>query len=96
MKQIITVPYRNKITTDELETKMRNAKQSNDYIQIKFGNNGKWIKVAFCKDQTYVIGYNFIDVSFATKLSYLVKQYPITVINKLSNWLVDWVNKLNR
>lgn len=96
MKQILTVPHKDRININEIEPKVRNARQSNDYILVNFGNRGQWIKIAFCKDQTYVIGYNFMNMEFIVKLNYMMKQYPRVVIGKLSAWLTDWVNKLNR
>ena len=96
MKQIITVPHKDRINLSDVEVKMRNARQSNDYILIYFGKKGEWIKIAFCRDQTYVIGYNFMNIEFITKLRYMMNQYPKTQVGKLSAWLTDWINKLNR
>ena len=96
MKQIITVPHRDRININEIEPKVRNARQSNDYILIYFGNRGQFIKIGFCKDQTYVIGHNITNMEFIIKLNYFLKLYPRTINGKLSNWLCNWVNKLNR
>lgn len=96
MRQIITVPYKERININEVEPKVRNARSSNDYLLINFGNRGQWIKIAFCKDQTYVVGYNFTNIEFIYKLNYFMKQYPKTVSGKLSAWVTDWINKLNR
>ena len=57
---------------------------------------GEFIKIAFCKDQTYCIGYNFWNMEFAVKTNIMLKQYPKTVNNKLAAWIFDWVNRLNR
>lgn len=96
MKQVLTIPHKDRMNINEIEPKLRNARQSNDYILVYFGNRGQWIKIGFCKDQTYVIGYNFINMEFTIKLNYMMKQYPKTVNGKLTAWLCDWVNKLNR
>ena len=64
MKQIITVPHKDRININDIEPKVRNARQSNDYIMVYFGNRGQWIKLGFCKDQTYVVGYNFLNMEF--------------------------------
>ena len=96
MKQIITVPHKDRININDIEPKLRNARQSNDYMLVYFGNRGQWIKIAFCKDQTYVVGYNFINMEFTIKLNYMMKQYTRTVNGKIAAWLCDWVNKLNR
>lgn len=48
-----------KLSLSDLEQKVKSARNSNDYVLINFGRKGEFIKVAFCKDQTYCIGYNF-------------------------------------
>ena len=37
-----------------------------------------------------------MNIEFITKLRYMMNQYPKTQVGKLSAWLTDWVNKLNR
>ena len=37
-----------------------------------------------------------MNMEFIVKLNYMMKQYPRVVVGKLSAWLTDWVNKLNR
>ena len=96
MKHIINLPPKQKLLLNDLENKIKNARNSNDYILINFGRANQFIKVAFCKDQTYVIGYNFWNMEFAIKTNILVKQYPKTVNYKLATYLFDWVNRLNR
>lgn len=96
MKHIVNLKHKERLNISEVETMMRSARSSNDYVLINFGNRGQWIKVVFCRDQTYAICYNFINVEFAAKLNYLLKQYKYTAVNKLSKWLTDWVNQLNR
>lgn len=96
MKYIIDMKPKERINLNDLEIKMRNARNSCDYVLVNFGRKGEFIKVAFCKDQTYCIGYNFWNMEFAIKTNVMMKQYPKTVLTKLSAWLFDWVNKLNR
>lgn len=96
MKQIITLPHKDRMNVSDVEVAIRNARNSNDYILVHFGQKGEFIKIAFCKDQTYCVGYNFINMEFTIKLNYMMKQYPKIVVGKLSAWLCDWVNRLNR
>lgn len=96
MKCIMTVKPREKITLNDIETKLKSARNSNDYILVNFGRKGEFIKIAFCKDQTYCIGYNFWNMEFQVKMNVMMKQYPKTVTAKLSAWLYDWITKLNR
>ena len=95
MKQILTVPHKDRININEIEPKIRNARSSNDYILVNFGNRGQWIKIAFCKDQTYCIGFNFWNAEFSIKTNMMIKQYPKTVVNRLASYLTTWVNRLN-
>ena len=96
MKHIINLPPRKRISLNDLETKIREARNSNDYIQINFGSRNQFIKIAFCKDQTYTIGYNIWNMEFSVKTNVMLRQYPKTVNNKLAAWLFDWVNRLNK
>lgn len=96
MKKIITVKPRETLSLNDLEYDIKNARNSNDYILVNFGRKGEFIKIAFCKDQTYCIGYNFWNLEFAVKTNVMLRQYPKTVNNKLALWLFEWVNKLNR
>ena len=96
MKHIINLSPKQKVLLNDLENKVKNARNSNDYISINFGRKGQFIKVAFCKDQTYVVGYNFWNMEFAMKTNIMLKQYPKTVNAKIASYLFDWVNKLNR
>ena len=96
MKHIINLSPKQKVLLNDLENKVENARNSNDYILINFGRKGQFIKVAFCKDQTYVVGYNFWNMEFAMKTNIMLKQYPKTVNAKIASYLFDWVNKLNR
>ena len=96
MKQIINLKPRQTISLNEIENKVKSARNSNDYILVNFGRKGEFIKIAFCKDQTYCIGYNFWNMEFAVKLNIMIKQYKKTVVTKLANWLYSWVTRLNR
>ena len=96
MKSIISVKPKDRLVLSDIETKVRSARNSNDYILINFGRKGEFIKVAFSKDQTYCIGYNFWNMEFSVKTNVMLKQYPKTVNNKIAAYLFDWVNKLNR
>ena len=96
MKSIINLKPKDKVTLNDLETKIKNARNSNDYVLVNFGRKGEFIKIAFCKDQTYCIGYNFWNMEFAVKTNILMKQYSRSVNGVLANWLYTWVTRLNR
>lgn len=96
MKQIINMKPKDRISLNEIEIKLTNARNSNDYILVNFGRKGEFIKIAFSKDQTYCIGYNFWNMEFQVKTNIMLKQYAKTVNKKLSSWLFNWVNQLNR
>lgn len=96
MKKIINLKPREPLQLNEMENYIKSARNSNDYVQVFFGRKGEFIKIAFCKDQTYCIGYNFWNLEFSVKTNVMIKQYPKTVNNRLALWLSDWVNKLNR
>lgn len=96
MKKILSVKSREPLQLNDMENYIKSARNSNDYVQVNFGRKGEFIKVAFCKDQTYCIGYNFWNLEFSVKTNIMIKQYPKTVNNKIALWLCDWVNKLNR
>ena len=96
MKSIINLKPKDKVILNDLETKIKNARNSNDYVLVNFGRKGEFIKIAFCKDQTYCIGYNFWNMEFAVKTNILMKQYSRSVNGVLANWLYTWVTRLNR
>lgn len=96
MKQIMNLTPKQKVSLNDLEMKIKNARNSNDYIQVNFGSKGYFIKIAFCKDLTYCIGYNIWNMEFAVKTNIMIKQYPKSVVAKLAAWLFDWINRLNR
>lgn len=96
MKQIINAKPKERLLLNDIETKIKNARNSNDYIIINFGHKGEFIKIAFCKDQTYCVGYNFINIEFMVKTNVMLKMYPKVVNQKLALYLFDWVNRLNR
>lgn len=96
MKSIINLKPKEKLSLSDVEQKMKSARNSNDYVLVNFGRKNEFIKIAFCKDQTYCIGYNFWNMEFAVKTNIIMRQYPKTVIGTLSNWLYTWVTRLNR
>ena len=96
MKQVINLKPKDRISLNDIETKLSKARNSNDYILVNFGRKGEFIKIAFSKDQTYCIGYNFWNMEFQVKTNIMIKQYSRTVNKKLSSWLFNWVNQLNR
>lgn len=96
MKQIITLKPKSKLNLSDLENMVKSARNSNDYVLVNFGRKGEFIKLAFCKDNTYCIGYNFWNMEFAVKTNIMLKQYPRSVNATLSRWLHTWVTKLNR
>ena len=96
MKSIIDLKPKDKLVLNDLETRIKNARNSNDYVLVNFGRKGEFIKLAFCKDQTYCIGYNFWNMEFAVKTNILMKQYKKSVNGVLANWLYTWVTRLNR
>lgn len=96
MKYIMNIAPREKLSLSDLEQKVKSARNSNDYVLINFGRKKEFIKIAFCKDQTYCIGYNFWNMEFAIKTNIMMKQYPKTVTTALANWLYTWVTRLNR
>lgn len=95
MKQIINLPSRERILLNELETKIKSARNSNDYICINFGRRESFIKVSFEKDQTYIVGFNFYNMEFQFKLNLFIKQHPKAVVGQIAQFLFTWVNKLN-
>lgn len=96
MKSVIKLRRQEQLSINEITDKIRSARQSNDYIEVQFGSNfSRFIKIAFCKDQTYCIGYNFWNAEFAIKTNMMIKQYPKTVVTRLANYLTTWVNRLN-
>lgn len=96
MKSIINLKPKEKLSLSNVEQKMKSARNSNDYVLVNFGRKNEFIKIAFCKDQTYCIGYNFWNMEFAVKTNIIMRQYPKAVIGTLSNWLYTWVTRLNR
>lgn len=96
MKYILNYKPKEKPLLNDIETKIKSARNSNDYILVNFGRKGEFIKLAFCKDQTYCIGYNFWNMEFQVKTNIMLKQYSKTVPAKLAAWLTEWVTKLNR
>lgn len=95
MKQIINLKQTEQLKLNEIENKLKNARNSCDYILVNFAK-GRFIKIAFCKDQTYCVGYNFYHMEFSYKTNCMLKQYPHTNNGKLSGWLTEWVNRFNK
>ena len=85
MKHIINLPPKQKLLLNDLEMKIKNARNSNDYVQVNFGRKNQFIKIAFSKDQTYTIGYNIWNMEFSVKTNIMIRQYPKTN-NKLAEW----------
>ena len=96
MKHIVNVPYKSRVLLNDMETKIKSARNSNDYVLVTFGRKGEFIKISFDRDMTYTIGYNFYNMEFQVKTNAMLKQYPKTVNGKLADWLFNWVNRLNR
>ena len=96
MKTIINLIPKSELNLNEMEKKIRSARNSNDYVLVNFGRKGEFIKVAFCKDQTYTIGHNIWNMEFWTKLRVLNKQYKVGNPIVLAQFLTNWVNRLNR
>lgn len=96
MKQVIDLQPRQRISLNELEMKVKKARNTNDYILVNFGRKREFIKIAFCRDNTYCIGYNIWNMEFTIKTNIMIKQYPKTVNGRIANYLFTWVNKFNR
>ena len=96
MKHIINLKPRDRLPLNTMENYVKDARNSNDYILINFGNKGYFIKIAFSKDMTYTLGYNFYNMEFMFKTNVFIKQYQRTVTGKIASYITDWVNRLNR
>ena len=95
-KQIIEVKPRVRLLLNDVENKVRSARNSNDYILVKFGRKGEFIRVDFAKDQTYGVSHNLYNMEFMVRLGVMVRQSRVTNIFKISDFIFDWVNRLNR
>lgn len=96
MKHIVNLKPREKLLLNDMEKSVKDARNSNDYVLINFGRKGEFIKIAFCKDQTYCIGYNFWNMEFSVKTNVMLKQYRVTNVVKIATYITDWINRLNR
>lgn len=96
MKHVINLKPREKLLLNDMEKSVKDARNSNDYVLINFGRKGEFIKIAFCKDQTYCIGYNFWNMEFSVKTNVMLKQYRVTNVVKIATYITDWINRLNR
>lgn len=95
MKYNINLNRKEKLQLNDIEKKVKSARNTNDYINVNFGQKGEFIKIAFCKDQTYAIAHNIWNMEFWTKLRVLCKQYKVTNVLVLAQFLTNWVNRLN-
>ena len=96
MKYIISLTNIQKLDLNDIQKKMRSARNTNDYLLVKYHNDKDFIKVTFSKDNTYTIGHNIWNMEFWTKLKVLLKQYPKSVPDVLAMFLTTWINKLNK
>ncbi|WP_304393072.1 hypothetical protein [uncultured Clostridium sp.] len=95
-KEIVNVKVKDRLSLNEMEKKVRNARNSNDYILVKFGRKGEFIRVDFAKDQTYGVSHNMYNMEFMVKLSVMIRQYKVANIYKIADFVTNWVNRLNR
>lgn len=95
-KQIIEIKPRERLLLNDVEKKVRTARNSNDYILVKFGRKNEFIRVDFAKDQTYGVSHNLYNMEFQVRLSVMIRQYRVTNIFKIADFIFDWVNRLNR
>lgn len=95
-KQIIEVKPRTRLLLNDLEKKIRSAKNSNDYLLVKFGRKGEYIRVDFAKDQSYGVSHNMYNMEFQVKLGVMMRQYKVSNVFKIADFVFDWVNRLNR
>ena len=95
-KQIIEIKPRVRLLLNEVEQKFRKARNSNDYILVKFGRKNEFIRVDFAKDQTYGLSHNIYNLEFMARLGVMIRQYKVVNVNRISDFIFDWVNRLNR
>lgn len=95
-KEILSVKPKDRLSLNEMEKKVRNARNSNDYILVKFGRKGEFIRVDFAKDQTYGVSHNMYNMEFMVKLSVMIRQYKVANIYKIADFVTNWVNRLNK
>ena len=91
-----SVKPRTRLLLNDLEKKIRSAKNSNDYLLVKFGRKGEYIRVDFAKDQSYGVSHNMYNMEFQVKLGVMMRQYKVSNIFKIADFVFDWVNRLNR
>ena len=96
MKYVVNLKPKEQLNLNDIEKKVKSARNSNDCILVNFGRDGKFIKIAFSKDQTYTIGHNIWNMEYSVKTNVLTRQYRVSVSNVLANYLTNWVNKLNK
>lgn len=95
-KEILNVKPKDRLSLNEMEKKVRNARNSNDYILVKFGRKGEFIRVDFAKDQTYGVSHNMYNMEFMVRLSVMIRQYKVSNIYKIADFVTNWVNRLNK
>lgn len=95
-KEILSVKPKDRLSLNEMEKKVRNARNSNDYILVKFGRKGEFIRVDFAKDQTYGVSHNMYNMEFMVRLSVMIRQYKVSNIYKIADFVTNWVNRLNK
>lgn len=95
-KQIIEFKPKERALLNELENKVKNARNSCDYILVKFGRKGEFIRVDFAKDQTYGVSHNLYNMEFMVRLGVMTRQYKVVNVRKIADFIFDWVNRLNR
>lgn len=95
-KQIIEIKPRIRLLLNDVENKVRKAKNSNDYLLVKFGRKGEFMRVDFAKDQTYGFSHNLYNMEFMARLGIMVRQYKVSNVFKIADFIFDWVNRLNR
>lgn len=96
MKFIINLKSKQKLELNDIQNKIRSSRNTCDYVLVNYGQRGEFIKISFQKDMTYTVGHNIWNMEFWTKLRVLEKQYTISNVNVLSQFLTTWVNRLNK
>lgn len=95
MKYIINLKKKEQLKLNDIENKIRSARNSNDYVLVNYGTKGDFIKISFQKDATYTIGYNIWNMEFWNKTRILLRQYKVSNVYVLALYLTNWINKLN-
>lgn len=96
MKYNITLKSKEKLDLNDVEKKIRSARNTNDYVCVNYGTKGNFIKISFEKDMTYTIGNNIWNMELFTKTNVLLKQYKVSNVKVLALFLTNWINRLNK